>query len=279
MREQRKVMAAETVKIQQQGYYITPGNRRIDITDAQKHAENDSYLITPEEGRLLMSSLAPPDNAANPHCEVINQSTVQAIVEASQTGAKLAVLNFASAKNPGGGFINGAMAQEEALSMCSGLYATQLCHEAYYESNRACKTMMYTHHAIYSPDVVFFRDARYALLESPVTASVLTLPAVNMGQVRQKREDINQAKAVMKERMRLALTILAKEKNQTIILGAYGCGVFGNDPQEVAQGWRELLYNEGLGGYFNTVLFVILDKPGGANISAFTQIFGEARNP
>jgi len=68
---------------------------------------------------------------------------------------------------------------------------------------------MYTNHAIYSPQVVFFRDAKFTLLEYPVTASVLTLPVVNMGQVVLKSEDIQEAKHVMKERMRLCLAIFA----------------------------------------------------------------------
>ncbi|GIP36095.1 hypothetical protein J2TS4_53050 [Paenibacillus sp. J2TS4] len=43
--------------------------------------------------------------------------------------------------------------------------------------------MMYTDHAIYSSDVIFFRDERFKLMKRPVTASLLTLPAVNYGQV------------------------------------------------------------------------------------------------
>ncbi len=62
--------------------------------------------------------------------------------------------------------------------------------------------MMYTDYAIYSPDVVFFRDERFQLLKQPVTASVLTLPAVNFGQVLLKGEDCGQADRMMMERMR-----------------------------------------------------------------------------
>ncbi|MFR3753045.1 MAG: TIGR02452 family protein [Enterocloster sp.] len=79
---------------------------------------------------------------------------------------RCAVLNFASAKNPGGGFINGAMAQEESLAASSCLYKTLTAHETYYRMNRACSTMIYTDHAIFSPDVVFFRDGRFGLLRN-----------------------------------------------------------------------------------------------------------------
>ena len=133
--------------------------------------------------------------------------------------------------------------------------------------------MMYTDHAIYSPDVVFFRDAGFRLLSAPVRASVLTLPAVNMGQVRLKGEDVVQAKAVMKARMRLSLAIFASQQETHLILGAYGCGVFRNDPVEIAKWWRGLLEDEGYGRFFDEIVFAVLDS-GGRNITPFVERFG-----
>ena len=273
MREQRKQIAQETLTIQQQGYYIAPSGKRVDIGSAQKHAEDFGRLISPEEGHTIVKSLQPPDSSQNTLYEVINASTVISILDEAKTEQSTAALNFASAKNPGGGFLNGAMAQEEALAASSGLYNTQIRQMAYYEKNRACGTMMYTDYAIYSPGVVFFRDENNTLLEAPTTASILTLPAVNMGQVIAKGEDVNRAKTVMKDRMRLALSIFAYEKNRTIILGAYGCGVFGNNPDDIARWWYELLFEEEYMGYFQRVLFAVLDKPRGANIRAFERLF------
>jgi uncharacterized protein (TIGR02452 family) len=274
MREQRKRIAHETLKIQQQGFYLSLTGKRVEIKNAQQYSEKNSRLISPTEGELLVKSFVPPAEIITPSCEVMNASTVQAIIYAVSDCHSVSVLNFASAKNPGGGFLNGAMAQEEALAASSGLYGTLLKHKTYYEINRACHSAMYTSHAIYSPDVVFFRDAGYNLLSEPVMASILTLPAVNMGQVREKGESINQAKQAMKERMRLCLAILAREKQKTIILGAYGCGVFCNDPYEVACWWQELLFEEGYGSCFKRVIFAVLDKPGGENISPFELKFG-----
>ena len=182
---------------------------------------------------------------------------MQPIIEMHRAGKPPAVLNFASAKNPGGGFLNGAMAQEEALAASSGLYNTLLRHEIYYSGNRNCGTMMYTDHAIYLPDVVFFRDENFHLLDKPVLASVLTLPAVNLGQVRLKGEDVQTAKSVMKARMRLSLAIFASQQERYVILGAYGCGVFRNDPIEIATWWRELLEDEGYGRFFKITSFVL----------------------
>ncbi len=181
----------------------------------------------------------------------------------------IGVLNFASAKNPGGGFLNGAKAQEESLAVSSTLYPTLIAHEEYYNENRTHRSMMYLDYGIYSPDVVFFRDETFQLTETPVRASVLTLPAVNMGQVLLKGENVQEAKKVMRRRMKLALGIFAEQKARHIVLGAYGCGVFRNDPNEVAIWWKELL-KEGMGQYFDSVFYAVLDYSKGQHcIKAF----------
>ena len=139
--------------------------------------------------------------------------------------------------------------------------------------NRGCQTMMYTDHAIYSPDVVFFRDGRFELLAEPVTASVLTLPAVNMGQVVLKGEDVREAEQAMRHRMKLALALFAHQGDRNLILGAYGCGVFRNDPVRIAGWWKEFL-SGGFGGCFDQVLFAVLDRSAGQTcIRAFEAVF------
>lgn len=268
----RRGIAQETLKIQRQGYYELGGDR-IDFAENQQVSEAMSHLITPQQGQELVAGMKPQQEGARPRYQVVKQSTVQAIVELGRAGIVPAVLNFASAKNPGGGFLNGAMAQEEALAASGGLYQTLLLHETYYRVNRECGTMMYTDHAIYSPQVPFFRDGKFDLLRVPVLASVLTLPAVNMGQVRLKGEDAAVAKQVMKDRMRLSLAIFAKERATHLILGAYGCGVFCNDPEEVASWWQELLETEGYGRYFEQVVFAVLDRSG-KKIVPFETRFG-----
>ncbi len=263
-RDKRRLAAEETVAIMDKGSYEKNGET-VNFAAAQQASEENSRLFSPEQGkeivadtkRKLETIMAAQQQA--PSIMLLNEASVASIIRLAQLGLdQVGVLNFASAKNPGGGFLNGAMAQEESLAASSGLYRTQLKNEQYYTINRANRSMMYTDYAIYSPDVVFFRDERFELLDKPVTASVLTLPAVNMGQVILKKENIAQAKTVMKERMRLALSLFAKQDVKRIILGAYGCGVFRNDPVEVACWWEELLIEEGYASLFERTVFAIL---------------------
>ncbi|QTH42625.1 TIGR02452 family protein [Cohnella sp. LGH] len=273
----RKEIAHETVRMMEQGWYEYEG-RRIDFSAQQKRSEEASVLIPPEQGREMEARVQIPEMrsaAGRDRRSVANEPTVKAILDFAKAGKpRVGVLNFASAKNPGGGFLNGAMAQEESLAASSGLYGTLLRNDEYYKANRAYSSMMYTDNAIYSPDVVFFRDERFELLHAPVTASVLTLPAVNFGQVLLKGEDPAKAEQAMKDRMRLALAIFASMGDENLILGAYGCGVFRNDPVKVAAWWRELLDSEGYGALFGEIRFSVLDAKDGKCISAFEREFG-----
>ena len=258
----RKATARETLEILKEGAYQYHGVR-IDIQELQQHSVEGSRLYTPEQGEVLLEKYrAGKCRGGACPCTVESISTVDAILAMAAEGAdRRGVLNFASSKNPGGGFINGAMAQEESLAASGGLYKTLTVNEGYYRANRACGTMIYTDHAIYSPDVVFFRDGGFRLLETPVTASVLTLPAVNMGQVILKGEDQTLAEQAMKRRMELALALFAENGDRNLVLGAYGCGVFRNDPVKIAAWWRELL-ESGFGRYFDRIVFAVLDRTG-----------------
>lgn len=265
----RKAMAKETLNILNQGFYeLTAQNeagqesekRQIRIKDAMEQSIKCSALISLEEGENILEKYRVCTNCSKPKTKVENISTVEAIrILAEEGKTDIGVLNFASAKNPGGGFLNGAKAQEESLTVSGTLYPALTTHEEYYRENRAHRSMMYLDYAIYAPEVVFFRDGGFRLTDTPVKASVLTLPAVNMGQVLLKGENVQEAKRVMRRRMKLALGIFAEQKAKHLVLGAYGCGVFRNDPAEVASWWRELL-EEGMGRYFDSVFHAVLDR-------------------
>lgn len=277
----RKAMAQETLEIMKQGYYEPEiknetgqkaEKRQIMIKEDMEQSIRRSILISPAEGEKILEKYSVCANCGQPETRVDNISTVDAIRMLAEEGkTDIGVLNFASAKNPGGGFLNGAKAQEESLTVSGTLYPTLMAHEEYYKENRAHSSMMYLDYGIYSPEVVFFRDGTFQLTEMPVKASVLTLPAVNMGQVLLKGENAEQAKRVMRRRMKLALGIFAEQKAKHLVLGAYGCGVFRNDPREVAAWWRELL-EEGMGQYFTSVFHAVLDHSGEQNcIKAFQE--------
>jgi uncharacterized protein (TIGR02452 family) len=192
---------------------------------------------------------------------------------------RVVALNFASAKNPGGGFLTGSQAQEESLARCSSLFRCIEPMREMYETNRR-SSCLYTDHMIYSPDVpVFRRDVDDTLLEEPYVVSIITAPAVNAGAVlRNERVRVPQIEPVMRARSAKVLAIAARHGHRRLILGAWGCGVFQNSPDDVARWFAEHLRGDGaFASAFDRVVFAILDTtPDRRTIGSFEREFSPA---
>ncbi|WP_432055746.1 TIGR02452 family protein [Streptomyces sp. bgisy022] len=189
-----------------------------------------------------------------------------------------AVLNFASARNPGGGYLNGAQAQEEALCRASALHTCLLRVPAFYEHHRAHRDPFYTDRVIHSPAVPVFRDDRGRLLDEPFTAHFLTSPAPNAGVILRRLPDrAAEIPGAVAERAGRVLETAAAVGHRRLVLGAWGCGVFRNDPAVVAGAFRSLIGPGGrFAGTFDHVVFAVLDRTaGGATRAAFEQAFAD----
>jgi uncharacterized protein (TIGR02452 family) len=186
----------------------------------------------------------------------------------------LACLNFASAKNPGGGFLGGAQAQEEALARSSALYPCLLRQPDYYDLNRGNHSALYLDLIIYSPQVPFIRKDDGELLERPVLASVITAPAPNAGAVAKNTPgEILQIGPTLRRRAGLVLQIASAEGVTDLVLGAWGCGVFRNDPKLVARIFAELLTGEFHNSFANVVFAVYDTSTAKVAYRAFKQEF------
>lgn len=141
-------------------------------------------------------------------------------------------LNFANAMFPGGAYLVGGDAQEESLCRASLLYSSIRTAKTYYRRNRLHVLPDYTHTMIYSPDVPIIRSNDGELLEEQQLCSFITCPAVNRTFARflfsQKH-----ISAVMAQRITNIIMLAAVKKPDVLVLGAFGCGVFGNRREEV----------------------------------------------
>lgn len=178
---------------------------------------------------------------------------------------KTAVLNFASYKNPGGGFIRGMMAQEESLCHHSYLYNVLKAFSSYYAWNgNNLNSGFYTNRALYTPSVLFDETTR---------CDVITCAAPNASRmIRYKTGEEEKNKVELIKRILFVLNIAAAEKVDTLILGAYGCGVFKQNPEDVARLFKYYLENN-FAGCFNKVIFAIPDESG-VNYQVFKEHLG-----
>eukprot|EP00299_Pterocystis_sp_00344_P019648 c9720_g1_i1.p3 GENE.c9720_g1_i1~~c9720_g1_i1.p3 ORF type:complete len:131 (+),score=39.82 c9720_g1_i1:618-1010(+) len=106
---------------------------------------------------------------------------------------------------------------------------------------------------IYSPAVPIFRRDDGTFLTVPHTAAFITAPCINRNVTNRNNTEYL---PTLLERIRRILAISAQKNHNHVILGAYGCGVFKNDPEEVAQAFQEVLQRD-FRGVFETVVFAI----------------------
>ncbi|NEO85873.1 MAG: TIGR02452 family protein [Spirulina sp. SIO3F2] len=258
-----KEVAKETLDILKSGQFVTKSGKVIEFAAEQKQAEDGTRLYSPEINESLLEN-SPALNQEN-HClvEVTEEKTqVAAYRLVNQEGCHdLVLLNFASARNPGGGFVNGAKAQEEDLARCSGLYPCQLKQPQYYEKNRSNQSLLYTEHLIYSPRVPWFRTHSRKLLDRYFLASVITAPAPNAGQVLCRNPDAGpEIERVLRRRAGYILAVAQENGHRSLLLGAWGCGVFCNNSSMVADAFGQWLESPRFRGCFERVVFGIYDS-------------------
>ena len=275
-RKKRAAIAKETVEILEQGFYEHPSGTRVTIKEQLEAAKQSTQLYDQDDFNLNASVKR---SSFDTIIEVTNETTFNATrrLVSEDPASKVIALNFASAKNPGGGFLGGSQAQEECLARASGLYATLITKWDYYATNRVCGTSLYTERMIYSPNVPVFRDDNDEFLEEPYCVSILTSPAVNAGAVtKNERGKASKIEPVMINRSANVLAAAANHGYRRIVLGAWGCGVFRNEPNLVARYFAKHLTGNGrFAGAFERVQFAVLDtaaKP--STFEAFATAFG-----
>jgi uncharacterized protein (TIGR02452 family) len=274
-RSARLEQAREAVAIVERGSYQALGGRVVDIAASVGACLDGTRFVPPGElEQLRQEVLARPAEGRAAAIEVANETTLAGIARVLADGnGPVAALNFASAKNPGGGFLNGSQAQEESLARSSALYASLLRAGAFYERHRASPSLLYSDAMIWSPGCPVFRDDEGRLLGEPRLASFITTAAPNAGAAAATRPgEVSLIPAVFRRRSEFLLALAASRGYRRLVLGAWGCGVFRNDPAVVAAAFRGHLRQGGWSGRFERVVFSVLDtSPLEATLAAFQR--------
>lgn len=227
-------IAKETIDICKHKFYVSSNGKTVDISKELDEALGGTVYYPGDEdieGEIFFRL---------PTIEVINERTAQAAIRLAAAGkTNLVALNFASARNQGGGFLSGAMAQEEDLCRSSGLYPCLKKKPLFYNANIMCDNTFYTDGIIYSPNVPFFRNEHHLLVDDPFTLSIISAPAPNV----QGMKDVDEEtlSTVLYSRAIQILRVANKNGHKNIILGAWGCGAFGNSPRMVANIFKAAL--------------------------------------
>lgn len=272
----------ENVRIVQTGQFTDKNGKHHDISS--KVSESISNSITIPKNYSYEKDLSDQlkqtkqfgskeKNSIYSKIEVTNESTFEAARRWKRSIKEVCVLNFASPTKPGGGVINGRTAQEEALSRQSTLFFSLKQQNEMYDYNKRHPSPFASDYMIYSPNVVVFRDDDNNLIY-PLRVSVISSPAVNCSQISGHHNNGDIYKC-MKNRCRKILQLTLATNNKVIVLGAFGCGVFGNKPEEISKIFKELLIDEFYGMFFTKIVFAIKGKYGkrNYNLDAFKKTF------
>ncbi|CAF1189637.1 unnamed protein product [Adineta ricciae] len=257
-RDKYAAIADDTLKKFQAGLSNTRGNHRnVNLQHDLRFSIENTIVYTEDD--LITTTLM--KSSSSPVYEIRHCTTLQAaesLASEIDDDNRIGILNFASAKNPGGGFLKGSNAQEESIARSSSLYlalSQDRIFPQFYGYHRREKNGLYTHRIIYSPRITIIKDDNGKMLSSPYHVGIVTCAAPNASIC----QDIELTRQTMKERIRCLLTVFQMHRHDVVVLGAFGCGVFKNDPREVALAFREHLQSDEFRNVFSRIIFAIFD--------------------
>jgi uncharacterized protein (TIGR02452 family) len=280
-------MFNETLRVARDGCYELEGGT-VDLRRTNLEHMSCRVFSSQEVSRLASGFFRPRAQRYSGAC-VFDVSAEDSFVaaqslasEAGPTDRPPLVLNFANPYEPGGGVKRGARAQEEDLCRRSTLYLSlgSTRAKAYYRENRAEASSLFTDAAILSEHVEVFRDTAGHFLETPFEVAVLTMAAPYHPDLR--IDEVGRLSVAFEQRILGLLTLAACGGYTRLVLGAWGCGAFGNDPQMVAEAFGEALRTFevgdcgddsrllGSGEVFEHIRFAVLPGP---NHDVFAQVF------
>jgi len=247
-RDRAAELGRTAVEAAGQGFYSDDSGARVDWRAQVEAALAAKRSIRPED------PLPEPAPGAAHHTEVQvrNETTLVAARRLVEEGERPLALNFANGVHPGGGFLRGARAQEEVLCRSSALHAT-LAGDPMYAAHAARPLPDSSDWAILSPGVPVFRRDDGSRLAQPWTLGFLTAAAPYAPALGQPA-----AGDLLAARIRRVLAIAAASGYEVLVLGAWGCGAFGNDPERTARDFRRALEEE-RAGRLRRVVFAIAD--------------------
>lgn len=178
---------------------------------------------------------------------------------------RAAVVDAASFTRPGGNYADGAFGPEQALCADSILYPV-LCElkESYYDKNRGWESgMLFTDRALYLEDVTFSRKGNMK------KAGVVVIAAPNRTRALENHRSPEGCDQALSFRIEAIMRIAAAGGADSLVVGAFGCGSYGNDPAQVAGLFGAWL--DAHPGVFEEVVFAVPR----ASFEAFNAAFGE----
>ena len=265
-REELIKVFTETVECVNKGFYTNGKGEKVEIPSEHDglSVDNVTFYDSDIKKKINFDKL----KRHKTEISVVNQDCLYAAEELYNDGYAPAVVNFASFKVPGGGVRKGSRAQEENICRRTNLFESifrfidTLAKEYGLPLENKRYPLPVNHGAIYSPSISVFRasdDKNYAFLDEPFNVDIITIAALKNPPVDKKGHLTDWAKSITKEKIRTMLNLALYWENDSIVLGAFGCGAFANPPDDVAKLFKEVLEEPEYCDKFEKIVFAVLD--------------------
>ncbi len=252
--------------------------------EALRNAEAKSTSAT-EYGKQQITGTTCTYGCENADTLVLAEKEYKRLKAKGEASPKILVLNMASSTTPGGRTRDGAGAQEEDLCRRTSLLLSLECEDAkkYYDFNNAKKTHMGSDGVIISPNVEVIKDASAKNMSEPFAISVMSCaaPMIRMGLEGMSKQEYEE---MYYNRIYGMLSVAASQKYRHLILGAFGCGIFGNDAAVVSdlfyRAIKEFTYaGKESNRVFSSINFAVLCRPDkDYNYKEFCRNFAPGRH-
>ncbi|MCQ2416343.1 MAG: TIGR02452 family protein [Oscillospiraceae bacterium] len=218
-------IANENHTIARRGSYALPGGEVVKLYCTGKTLAAETVLLY--DDTLTEQQRQTPFTIAE---NTYPTDTISCILKLREEGisGEILALNFANAQVPGGAYLLGGTAQEESLCRCSLLFYAIRPHHEYYLRHWARFTPFASHRMLMSNAVPVIRSMDGSLLTEPTVCTFLTCAAVNRREAKLFFASEKRIANTMEERINRIVCAIAKRKPQVAVLGAFGCGAFGN---------------------------------------------------
>ena len=282
-REERVEIFLDTIRIVNEGRYITESGRYVELPVTAWMQEGTTVYSRP----FSVNGVAAVEGGTKTY--VVEGDCLKTSRELSERGLNPAVLNMANRQHPGGGVLHGARAQEESIFRRSNIFRSLYQYfpgatSFGVEQKGRAYPLDRNFGGIYTPDVTVFRNTEHTrcrLMEDPFRTSVITVAAMNRPELTDGMRIADHLIDGVKNKIRTILRIGLKHGHDSLVLGAWGCGAFCNPPEHMAELFKETLEEPEFKGKYREVVFSIIDdhnarrphNPEG-NLLPFVRVFG-----
>lgn len=231
--QQRKLtkVVGENFKIAKENNYINNKGYKVSLENTIIDMINNTEDIT----EVVVDKTINHQNHYKVRENIVNMGTIDCILKLREDGIKgnIITLIFANAVTPGGGYLSGSIAQEESICRSTMVFETLQRQNEFYIYNKEKYTPLHTDRMMYIHNAPIIRDDSLEYLDNYELASFILSPAVNRRIALGKVCTDEEVDYVMDKRIEKILTLAVSKNPEVIVLGAYGCGVFGCDREKV----------------------------------------------